>query len=63
MFMLFMLTFCFVGTKQVNISLIVNDDESEKCVRALHCAFFESISEVNWECEDNGSASALSNGH
>ncbi|KAF5799611.1 putative aspartate kinase [Helianthus annuus] len=30
------------GASKVNISLIVNDDESEKCVRALHEAFFES---------------------
>ncbi|KVI09267.1 Aspartate/glutamate/uridylate kinase [Cynara cardunculus var. scolymus] len=28
--------------EKVNISLIVNDNESEKCVRALHSAFFES---------------------
>ncbi|XP_024977737.1 aspartokinase 2, chloroplastic-like [Cynara cardunculus var. scolymus] len=30
------------GASKVNISLIVNDNESEKCVRALHSAFFES---------------------
>ncbi|XP_076915333.1 aspartokinase 2, chloroplastic-like [Bidens hawaiensis] len=30
------------GASKVNISLIVNDNESEKCVRALHQAFFES---------------------
>ncbi|KAK9061622.1 hypothetical protein SSX86_018804 [Deinandra increscens subsp. villosa] len=30
------------GASKVNISLIVNDNESEKCVRALHEAFFES---------------------
>ncbi|KAG8385023.1 hypothetical protein BUALT_Bualt04G0179800 [Buddleja alternifolia] len=30
------------GASKVNISLIVNDSESEECVRALHCAFFES---------------------
>ncbi|XP_076923446.1 aspartokinase 2, chloroplastic-like [Bidens hawaiensis] len=30
------------GASKVNISLIVNDRESEKCVRALHEAFFES---------------------
>ncbi|GKB21853.1 aspartokinase 2, chloroplastic isoform X1 [Tanacetum coccineum] len=29
------------GASKVNISLIVNDSESEKCVRALHSAFFE----------------------
>jgi len=27
---------------QVNISLIVNDEEAEQCVRALHSAFFET---------------------
>ena len=27
---------------QVNISLIVNDDEAEGCVEALHKSFFES---------------------
>ena len=25
----------------MNISLIVNDSESERCVKALHAAFFE----------------------
>ncbi|KAM0006344.1 putative aspartate kinase [Helianthus debilis subsp. tardiflorus] len=30
------------GASKVNISLIVNDDEAERCVRALHSAFFES---------------------
>ncbi|KAF8013075.1 hypothetical protein BT93_I1063 [Corymbia citriodora subsp. variegata] len=30
------------GASKVNISLIVNDDEAEQCVRALHSAFFES---------------------
>lgn len=29
---------------QVNISLIVNDEEAEQCVRALHIAFFEAAS-------------------
>lgn len=28
------------GASKVNISLIVNDDEAEQCVRALHQAFF-----------------------
>lgn len=52
------------GASKVNISLIVNDDQAEKCVRALHSAFFESLSEVDRECQsDNGSTSALSNGH
>ncbi|KAJ4822718.1 Adenylate kinase 2, mitochondrial [Turnera subulata] len=33
---------------EVNISLIVNDDEAEQCVRALHSVFFESdISELD----------------
>ncbi|XP_062105343.1 aspartokinase 2, chloroplastic-like isoform X2 [Humulus lupulus] len=36
------------GASKVNISLIVNDDEAEQCVRALHQAFFESnISEMS----------------
>ncbi|XP_071692429.1 aspartokinase 2, chloroplastic-like isoform X2 [Rutidosis leptorrhynchoides] len=30
------------GASKVNISLIVNDNEAEKCVKALHSAFFES---------------------
>lgn len=52
------------GASKVNISLIVNDDQAEKCVRALHSAFFESLSEVDRECQsDNGSTSAFSNGH
>ena len=29
------------GASKVNISLIVNDNEAEQCVRALHSAFFE----------------------
>ncbi|KAJ0246175.1 hypothetical protein HA466_0177390 [Hirschfeldia incana] len=29
------------GASKVNISLIVNDDEAEHCVKALHSAFFE----------------------
>lgn len=29
------------GASKVNISLIVNDSESERCVKALHAAFFE----------------------
>jgi len=33
---------CSSANFQVNISLIVNDDEAEKCVKALHYAFFES---------------------
>jgi aspartate kinase len=30
------------GASKVNISLIVNDEEAEQCVRALHSAFFET---------------------
>eukprot|EP00250_Pteridium_aquilinum_P016350 c23061_g1_i1 orf=1663-3459(-) len=30
------------GASKVNISLIVNDDEAEFCVKALHAAFFET---------------------
>ncbi|XP_039016850.1 aspartokinase 2, chloroplastic-like isoform X1 [Hibiscus syriacus] len=30
------------GASKVNISLIVNDNEAEQCVRALHSTFFES---------------------
>ncbi|CAH2072796.1 unnamed protein product [Thlaspi arvense] len=32
------------GASKVNISLIVNDEEAEQCVRALHSAFFETSS-------------------
>ncbi|XP_010453516.1 PREDICTED: aspartokinase 2, chloroplastic [Camelina sativa] len=32
------------GASKVNISLIVNDEEAEQCVRALHSAFFENAS-------------------
>jgi hypothetical protein len=43
-------------TYQVNISLIVNDDEAEQCVRSLHSAFFESdVAELDGKCiSDNG---------
>ncbi|WOG97117.1 hypothetical protein DCAR_0416456 [Daucus carota subsp. sativus] len=46
------------GASKVNISLIVNDSESEQCVRALHYAFFESdISEmVDRGASGNGSS-------
>ncbi|KAK4371822.1 hypothetical protein RND71_007206 [Anisodus tanguticus] len=38
------------GASKVNISLIVNDNEAEQCVRALHETFFESnLSELVWE--------------
>eukprot|EP00258_Populus_trichocarpa_P011878 XP_002321084.2 aspartokinase 2, chloroplastic isoform X1 [Populus trichocarpa] len=44
------------GASKVNISLIVNDDEAEQCVRSLHSAFFESdVSELDGKCvSDNG---------
>ncbi|GAV63469.1 LOW QUALITY PROTEIN: AA_kinase domain-containing protein/ACT domain-containing protein, partial [Cephalotus follicularis] len=53
------------GASKVNISLIVNDDEAEQCVRALHSNFFESdLSELDWESGSwNGSASTISNSH
>ncbi|XP_068335345.1 aspartokinase 2, chloroplastic-like isoform X2 [Pyrus communis] len=43
------------GASKVNISLVVNDDEAEQCVRALHQAFFgNDLFEV--ECgSENGS--------
>ncbi|XP_038678616.1 aspartokinase 2, chloroplastic-like isoform X1 [Tripterygium wilfordii] len=53
------------GASKVNISMIVNDDEAEQCVKALHNAFFESdVTELDEEHgSENGSVSALSNGH
>lgn len=36
------LMYLFWWWNQVNISLIVNDDEAEHCVKALHSAFFET---------------------
>lgn len=48
-------------TKQVNISLIVNDSEAERCVEALHHTFFESgdLSEIIPDCgSENGSVSS-----
>ncbi|KAL5581456.1 hypothetical protein UlMin_013898 [Ulmus minor] len=47
------------GASKVNISLIVNDDESEQCVRALHQAFFESnMSDSDLEfISENGNGS------
>ncbi|XVE67616.1 hypothetical protein DITRI_Ditri09bG0002100 [Diplodiscus trichospermus] len=45
------------GASKVNISLIVNDNEAEQCVRALHSAFFESTpSELGHWGSANGSA-------
>ena len=51
---------CFVSP-QVNISLIVNDNEAEQCVRALHKAFFDSeLSELeNESISWNGSLPSL----
>ncbi|XP_038700709.1 aspartokinase 2, chloroplastic-like isoform X2 [Tripterygium wilfordii] len=53
------------GASKVNISMIVNDDEAEQCVKALHNAFFESdVTELDQELgSENGSVSASSNGH
>ncbi|OMO88787.1 Aspartate/glutamate/uridylate kinase [Corchorus capsularis] len=50
------------GASKVNISLIVNDSEAEKCVEALHQSFFESgdLSELVPDGSfGNGSASLL----
>ncbi|XP_022748912.1 aspartokinase 1, chloroplastic-like [Durio zibethinus] len=46
------------GASKVNISLIVDDSEAEKCVRALHQSFFESgdLSEL---VPDGGSGNDL----
>lgn len=53
------------GASKVNISLIVNDDEAEKCVKALHYAFFESgdLPELHLTgvASGNGSAVRLEN--
>ncbi|OIV90042.1 hypothetical protein TanjilG_21174 [Lupinus angustifolius] len=50
------------GASKVNISLVVNDNEAEQCVRALHSVFFESeLSQLNKEHKTgNGSVAALS---
>ncbi|XP_045793083.1 aspartokinase 1, chloroplastic-like [Trifolium pratense] len=51
------------GASKVNISLVVNDNEAEQCVRALHKTFFEcgELSELEIKCiPENGSVSALS---
>ncbi|TKY62987.1 Aspartokinase 1 [Spatholobus suberectus] len=50
------------GASKVNISLVVNDNEAEQCVRTLHKTFFESeLSELENECiPENGSVPALS---
>ncbi|CAK8542727.1 unnamed protein product [Lathyrus sativus] len=50
------------GASKVNISLVVNDNEADQCVRALHKTFFEcEVSELETECiSKNGSVPALS---
>lgn len=51
------------GASKVNISLIVNDDEAEKCVKALHYTFFEGENpsrlqlQLDGATNGNGSAS------
>ncbi|XP_057542169.1 aspartokinase 2, chloroplastic isoform X1 [Amaranthus tricolor] len=49
------------GASKVNISLIVNDDEAEKCVKALHYEFFESndVPELHLQAAGPGNASAV----
>lgn len=49
------------GASKVNISLIVNDDEAEKCVKALHYAFFESdhVPEMHSSAAASGNGSAV----
>lgn len=45
------------GASKVNISLLVNDSESEQCVRALHSTFFEGSDLTELEdISQNGSA-------
>ncbi|KAL7614583.1 hypothetical protein Lser_V15G07901 [Lactuca serriola] len=47
------------GASKVNISLIVNDSESEKCVRALHSAFFETDLAVADLVNHNGNGNGI----
>ncbi|GMN49360.1 hypothetical protein TIFTF001_018515 [Ficus carica] len=47
------------GASKVNISLIVNDSEAEKCVKALHRAFFESGDLSTLLIQDCGSENGL----
>ncbi|CAL5349619.1 unnamed protein product [Camellia sinensis] len=50
------------GASKVNISLIVNDSEAERCVKALHYSFFESgdLSEIDLDGGfENDTVSAL----
>ncbi|KAL8158508.1 hypothetical protein V2J09_000045, partial [Rumex salicifolius] len=51
------------GASKVNISLIVNDEEAEKCVKALHYAFFESSdpSELQWVASAIGARNGTPN--
>lgn len=55
------LTVIHITPDQVNISLVVDDDEAEQCVRALHSAFFESeFPKLDAQSMNgNGSASGL----
>ncbi|KAL5724477.1 aspartate kinase [Ranunculus cassubicifolius] len=46
------------GASKVNISLIVNDSESEQCVRALHSTFFEGRDLTQCDAGSNGNGSA-----
>ncbi|KAK6937147.1 Aspartate/glutamate/uridylate kinase [Dillenia turbinata] len=43
------------GASKVNISLIVNDDEADQCVRALHETFFQNELDLEGHCV-NGSS-------
>ncbi|KAF7123138.1 hypothetical protein RHSIM_Rhsim12G0018000 [Rhododendron simsii] len=50
------------GASKVNISLVVNDDEAERCVKALHFSFFESGDLSETDLDDgfgNGKVSAF----
>lgn len=47
---------CF---SQVNMSLIVNDNEAEECVKALHYSFFESGEMELDAALSNGKAEAV----
>ncbi|XP_058194841.1 aspartokinase 2, chloroplastic [Rhododendron vialii] len=50
------------GASKVNISLIVHDDEAERCVKALHFSFFESGDLSETDLDDgfgNGKVSAF----
>ncbi|KAL0421630.1 UNVERIFIED_CONTAM: Aspartokinase, chloroplastic [Sesamum latifolium] len=46
------------GASKVNMSLIVNDNESEQCIKALHYSFFES-----GEVSEKDLIAALNNGN